>query len=185
MYTIRPAAVDDAAALCAIYAPYVRETTVTFEYDPPSVEEFAHRIAVTSAKYPYLVCLDGDQPVGYAYAHAFRERAAYDWDVEMSIYVHASHRRTGVGRMLYAALEEALRGMGIVNCFACITSPNPDSIAFHTALGYRQLAVFPRTGFKFGRWLDVTWMLKQINDCEVPPEAVRPWGASGGTAEEV
>lgn len=85
MYTIRPATVDDAASLCAIYTPYVCETTITFEYDPPSPEEFARRISAIRAKYPYLVCTDGNQPVGYAYAHAFRERAAYDWDVEMSI----------------------------------------------------------------------------------------------------
>lgn len=175
MLTIRPATVDDAAALSAIYAPYVRETTVTFEYDPPSPEEFAHRIRVTREKYPYFVCCDGDVPVGYAYAHAFRERAAYDWDVEMSIYVDRERRHSGVGRMLYEALEDALREMGIVNCYACITSPNPDSIAFHTALGYRELAVFPRSGFKFGRWLDVTWMLKQIREYSATPEPILPW----------
>ncbi|MBQ8397825.1 MAG: N-acetyltransferase [Clostridia bacterium] len=176
MLTIRPAAVGDAAALSAIYAPYVRETTVTFEYDPPSAEEFAHRIRGISEKYPYFVCCDGDTPVGYAYAHAFRERAAYDWDVEMSIYVDRGHRHGGVGRMLYEALEAALREMGIVNCYACITSPNPASIAFHTALGYRELAVFPRTGFKFGRWLDVTWMVKQINPHRDEPQPVAAWG---------
>ncbi len=175
MLTIRPATVDDAVALAAIYAPYVRETTITFEYDPPSVEEFAHRILVTSQKYPYFVCCDGDVPVGYAYAHPFRERAAYDWDVEMSIYVERGHRHAGVGRMLYEAMEEALRGMGIVNCYACITSPNPDSVAFHTAQGYSELAVFPRTGFKFGRWLDVIWMVKQINPHRDAPKPVTAW----------
>lgn len=174
-YTIRPATPDDAAALAAIYAPYVRETTITFEYDPPSTEEFAHRIKVTREKYPYFVCCDGDTPVGYAYAHAFRERAAYDWDVEMSIYVDRTRRHNGIGRLLYAALEEALAEMGIVNCYACITSPNPDSVAFHNAVGYETLAVFPRSGFKFGRWLDVIWMVKQVNPCENPPIPVTPW----------
>lgn len=158
--------------------PYVCETTITFEYDPPSPEEFARRISAIRAKYPYLVCTDGNQPVGYAYAHAFRERAAYDWDVEMSIYVDRARRRTGAGRLLYETLESALKNMGIVNCYACITSPNPDSVAFHEALSYRQLAIFPQTGFKFGCWLDVVWMLKQINECELPPKAIEPWDSA-------
>ena len=178
MLTIRPASAADAPALAAIYAPYVRETTITFEYDPPSAEEFAHRIKVTSEKYPYFVCCDGDRPVGYAYAHAFRERAAYDWDVEMSIYVERDRRHGGVGSLLYAVLEEALREMGIVNCYACITSPNPDSVAFHLAQGYRELAVFPRSGFKFGRWLDVIWMEKQINPHRAEPAPVTAWSES-------
>lgn len=175
MYTIRPVNVDDAAALSTIYAPYVRETTVTFEYDPPSAEEFAVRIRKISAKYPYFVCLEGDTPIGYAYANHFRARAAYDWDVETSIYVDINHRHTGAGRLLYEALETALREQGIVTLYACVTSPNPDSIAFHTARGFKQLAVFPRAGFKHGRWHDVTWMVKQINEYTTPPKEILPW----------
>ena len=175
MYTIRPVAVEDAPALSAIYAPYVNQTTVTFEYVPPTAEEFAERIRAIIARYPYFVCLDGNVPVGYAYAHAFRERAAYDWDVEMSIYVDMAHRHTGVGRLLYVALEEALHEMGIVNCYACITAPNPDSIAFHRALGYQELAFFPQVGYKFDTWLGLTYMTKQINACKIPPAPVRPW----------
>lgn len=173
MYTIRPVRSDDAAALCAIYAPYVTDTTVTFEYDPPSAEEFAARIDGITAQYPYFVCCLEDKPIGYAYAHAFRERAAYDWDVEMSIYVDRTHQHEGIGRLLYAALEEALCRMGVVNCYACITSPNPQSVAFHTALGYTQLAVFPHSGYKHGHWIDVIWMAKQINPCAVPPAPLK------------
>ena len=175
MYTIRPAAVGDAPALCAIYAPYVENTTVTFEYIPPAPEEFADRIAQISTKYPYLVCLENGRPVGYAYANAFRPRAAYDWDVELSIYVEDGHHHAGIGRMLYLRLEEILRSMGMVNLYVCITSPNPDSIAFHTALGYTHLAVFPASGYKHGKWHDITWMHKQINplgDC--PPQITLP-----------
>ena len=181
MYTIRPAAIGDAPALCAIYAPYVRETTVTFEYIPPTVEEFAERIRAISQKFPYLVCLDGNKIVGYAYAYTFRQRAAYDWDVELSIYVDTAHHRSGIGRLLYARLEEELREMGMVNLYVCITSPNPHSIAFHTALGYTQLAVFPKSGYKHGKWHDVTWMYKQINPHKNPPEPVYPAPPSNQT----
>lgn len=174
MYTIRPAAVGDAPALSAIYAPYVENTTVTFEYIPPTAEEFAERIARISAKYPYLVCLEDGRPVGYAYANTFRERAAYDWDVELSIYVEQGHHHAGIGRMLYLALEEILREMGIVNLYVCITSPNPDSIAFHEALGYAHLAVFPRAGYKHGKWHDITWMHKEANPHSNPPPQIAP-----------
>lgn len=170
MYTIRPAVPEDAAALAAIYAPYVRDTTITFEYTVPTADEFAERILAICARYPYFVCCDEHgAAVGYAYAHAFRERAAYDWDVEVSIYVELEHRRTGIGTMLYAALEEALREQGIVNLYACITSPNPASIAFHQKQGFRSLATFPASGFKFNRWLDVIWMSKQVNLPSIPP----------------
>ncbi len=175
MYTIRPARPEDAAALSAIYAPYVKDTSITFEYDPPTPEEFAVRIRNISETHPYFVCLDGDTPIGYAYATHFRTRTAYDWDVETSIYVDMAHRHNGIGRLLYAALEDALRKQGIVNLYACVTSPNPDSIAFHTALGFNILSVFPRAGFKHGRWHDVTWLCKQINEYQNPPKEILPW----------
>lgn len=165
MFTIRPAVPEDAAALAAIYAPFVRDTTVSFEYTPPDAKEFADRIRTISAHYPYFVCCDeSGAPVGYAYAHTFRERAAYDKDVEVSVYVDPARHRTGAGRLLYTALEEALRAGGFVHLYACITSPNPTSIAFHTALGYRYLATFPAAGYKFDRWLDIIWMDKRLSE---------------------
>ena len=124
---LRAAAPEDAAALLAIYAPYVTDTAITFEYDVPSEAEFAERIRRTLERYPYLVAERGGVCVGYAYAGAFKERAAYAWGVETSIYVRRTERRTGVGGKLYAALEEILRMQNVLNLNACIAVPaQPD-----------------------------------------------------------
>ena len=165
--TIRKARPEDAAALLAIYAPYVERTAVTFEYDVPTVEEFRRRIGDISRKYPYLVATDGDRIVGYAYASAFKERAAYRWAVETSIYVDMGERRRGIGLLLHQALEDALRRQGILNMNACISYIEsedeyltPDSVRFHERMGYKQVAHFHRCGLKFGRWYDMIWMEK-------------------------
>ena len=121
--TIRPAGPNDAAALLAIYRPYVENTAITFEYDVPTEEEFRARIAHTITRYPYLIAEREGRPVGYAYAGPFKERAAYDWAVEVSIYVAQECRRSGIGRALYRALEEVLAEMGIQNLEACIAVP--------------------------------------------------------------
>ena len=146
---LRAAAPEDAAALLAIYAPYVTDTAITFEYDVPSEVEFAERIRRTLERYPYLVAERGGVCVGYAYAGAFKERAAYAWGVETSIYVRRTERRTGVGGKLYAALEEILRMQNVLNLNACIAVPaqpdkylTRDSIAFHERCGYRFVGEF-------------------------------------------
>ena len=125
MIRVEKAGVCDAAALLEIYAPYVRDTAITFEYDPPSAEEFEERIRTISEEYPYIKAVDEDGSiVGYAYASAFKKRAAYDRSVEVSIYVRRDSRQSGVGRLLYNALEVSLRNMGIINLCACITVPS-------------------------------------------------------------
>lgn len=167
---IRVATVRDAEALCAIYAPYVTDTAVSFEYDVPSNEEFAARIAATLAEYPYIVAeLDG-VAAGYACAHAFIKREAYKRTVETTIYVRRDLRRSGVGRALYNALEKALAMQNVTNLAACIGVPkcenDPhltlDSVRFHTRLGYRPVGTFDGYGYKFGRWYDMAWMEKII-----------------------
>ncbi|NLG24747.1 MAG: N-acetyltransferase [Clostridiales bacterium] len=168
---IRPARASDAEKLLAIYAPYVRETAITFELTVPTVGEFAGRIRDTLAAYPYWVAELGGAAVGYAYASRFRARAAYDWVAETSVYVDRACRGAGVGTALYAALERSLARMNVVALYACITTPNPTSIRFHEKLGYRPVGLFPQCGYKLGQWHDVAWLAKDIApraDCPRP-----------------
>ena len=163
MITLRKATTEDGAALAAIYKYYVEETAVTFEYIAPSAEEFSQRIAHKTEKYPFLVAEEDGKPVGYAYASEYRERAAYSWDVETSVYVDTAHQGHGIGKRLYGALEEILKLQGVVNLYACITYPNTYSVAMHEAFGFDYIGRFHSAGFKFGVWRDVSWFEKQIS----------------------
>lgn len=169
--TIRIATPEDAASLLAIYAPYIADTAVSFEYDVPSVEEFADRIRNTLRNYPYLVAELDHRIVGYCYVSILHGREAYNWSVETSIYVDPSCRRSGIGRALHDALEKTLSAMGILNLYACIASPigedpylTTDSILFHEHLGYQHTAHFHKCGYKFDRWYDIIWMEKTIGE---------------------
>ncbi len=184
--TIRTARPSDAAALLAIYAPYVEKTAITFEYEVPSLAEFEERIRHTLETYPYLVAELNGKPVGYAYASPFHTRPAYDWNVETSIYVDGNHKHRGIGRALYDALEKALASMGIITLYACITYPaNPDpyvdtnSVDFHAYLGYELVGNFHQSGYKFGRWYDVVWMEKGIGKHLAKMKPVQPFGWKG------
>lgn len=179
--TIRMAEQGDAAALVAIYAPYVEQTAITYEYVVPTVEEFAGRIEKILRHYPYLVAERDGEIVGYAYAGRFHERAAFAWDVETTVYVRGDQRKTGVGRRLYAALEEILARQNIRNLYACIAYPEEEdqfltrnSVRFHTRLGYRCVGEFPRCAYKFDRWYGMVWMEKRLREDQEPPRPVRP-----------
>ena len=168
---IRPATQADAEAVQRIYAPYVEETAVSFEYDAPSVGEMARRIRETQEKYPWIVAEEDGKVVGYAYAHIFHGRAAYQWSVETSIYVDRQEKRKGIGKKLHDALEERLKAQGILNLNACIAYIEPeeehltqDSVRFHERMGYTKVAHFHQCGRKFGRWYDVIWMEKIIGE---------------------
>ena len=168
---IRPAQVTDAKELLAIYAPYVEKTAITFEYDVPSLSEFAERIANTLKKYPYLVAEEDGQILGYAYASPFKARAAYQWAVETTIYLSADARGRGIGKQLYSALEDALRQMNILNACACIAYTEKEdetltnaSMRFHGKMGYQLVAHFHQCGYKFGRWYDMIWMEKMLGE---------------------
>ena len=157
--------------MLAIYAPYVTDTAITFEYDVPTEEEFRQRIERISKKYPYLVAEEEGRVVGYAYASAFKERAAYQWSVETSIYVDRQEKRKGVGKQLHDALETELKERGILNMNACISYVEPedeyltlDSVRFHEHMGYQKVAHFHLCGRKFGRWYDMIWMEKLIGE---------------------
>lgn len=172
---IRVAVPEDAEALLTIYAPYVKHTPITFEYEIPSVEEFKNRICRTLEKYPYLVAEENGVIQGYAYASAFKTRAAYAWSVETSIYVHPGAGRRGIGSLLYEKLEELLRRQHICNLCACITYPNPASIAFHERFGYRTAAHFTASGYKQDAWHDMIWMEKTLCPHEIPPKPFIPF----------
>lgn len=172
--TIRIARESDKEELLAIYAPYVKETAITFEYTVPTHEEFRDRIRKTLAKYPYLVAVQDAEILGYAYASEFKNRAAYDWAVETTIYVKQDSRKSGVGKKLYQALEEVLKQQHICNLYACIAYPNPGSIGFHEHLGYQTIGHFSKCGYKFETWYDMIWMEKMISEHDLYPEPFKP-----------
>lgn len=166
MIEIRVATSADASALAAIYTPYVQETTITFDYDVPSEADFVQRIEETLRTYPYYLAEENGVILGYAYAHAYKERAAYDWAVEVSVYVDREKRGNGAGKRLYQALEETLAKQNVAILTACITGGNQGSIDFHEKLGYQEVANFPRIGYKFDQWLDVIWLQKFLTEVE-------------------
>ncbi|MDO4325448.1 MAG: GNAT family N-acetyltransferase [bacterium] len=179
---IRTAEEDDAEKLLTVYAPYVEHTAITFEYEVPSVQEFADRIQRTKKKYPYLVAESGGEILGYAYAGAFHERAAYDWAVETSIYIRQDKKKMGIGKRLYEALEAVLAEQNILNLNACIAYPvqedeylTKDSVAFHRHMGYRLVGEFYQCGYKFHRWYNMVWMEKQIGTHKEYQPAVIPF----------
>ena len=164
--TLRVACAQDAPALLAIYAPYVRDTFITFEYDVPDAAEFAERIGATLQRYPYIVaCGEDGTPIGYAYLGVFHARQAYDWTAETSIYVDRAARGMHVGTLLHEALEQAARLQGLTNLDACIAYPDEGgSAGFHERMGYRMVGRFEACGYKLGAWRDMVWMEKHIGE---------------------
>ena len=156
-FCLQVAGDGDIFPMLAIYAPYVRDTAITFEYEVPTAAEFGARLHHVLPEYPWLVCRTPGQVLGYAYAHRHMERAAYGWNVECSVYVLGSARGRGVGRALYGALLELLRLQGVVNAYGCIAVPNEASESLHRATGFSLLGHFPASGWKQGRWHDIVW----------------------------
>lgn len=168
----RLATTDDAAELLAIYAPYVQNTNITFEYEVPSMAEFRQRIAIILTKFPYVVAMAGDEIVGYAYVSTFRSRAAYDWGVETSIYLKRDFQGKHLGTSLYKILEAIVQLQNITNLVASITYPNPQSISFHEKMGYKQIAHFTKCGYKHNHWYDMIFMEKFINEHTIPAKEI-------------
>jgi len=168
---IRVAKPDDAEAVAAIYAPVVLTTFISFETDPPGSQEMERRIAATLSSLPWLVCVDGRGEVeGYAYASRHRERAAYQWSVDTTVYVRADRRQRGVGTLLYTALLPILRDLGYQNAYAGIALPNDGSVALHESMGFTALGVFRRVGYKLGAWRDVGWWQCPLGGADTPVE---------------
>ena len=177
---IRPAEERDVPAMLAVYAPYVEETAVSFEYAVPSPEEFCTRLERIQSFYPWIVAEQEGRVLGYAYASRFHPRAAYDWSVEVSIYLDREDRGCGIGRRLYESLENMLRAQNILTAYSCIAyTETPDeyldhaSIRFHERMGYRLTGTFPACGYKFGRWYGMVWMEKRLTPANAP-ESLRP-----------
>ena len=169
--TIRPATVDDAESILEIYAYYVLNTAISFEYTVPTLDEFKYRIRKTLEKYPYYVALIDNKIVGYAYASPFGEREAYKYSVELSIYIDKDYKRKGIGSLLYDTLEQKLKTNGITNVYALVATQekedkylNIDSEKFHKSLGFKQIGKCSKCGYKFNRWYDVIYTEKVIKE---------------------
>lgn len=174
---IRNAVESDVPAMLAIYAPYVENTTYTFEYTIPTEEEFLARFREITIQFPWLVWEEDGLVLGYAYGSLPFARAAYAWAGEVSIYLTAEARGQGIGRKLYTALEKLMEYQGYRILYAIITEENHISLAFHKALGYREAGVFSRCGLKFNRWLSVVWMEKHLNSVGIPSKTPLAYGA--------
>jgi L-amino acid N-acyltransferase YncA len=171
---IRLANADDAPQVAAIYRPFCTESCVSFETEAPDAAEMAERIDRINRRYAWIVDEDGGSVRGYAYASAHRERAAYRWAVEVTVYVHAGHRGRGVGRALYGELFGRLRGQGLYRAYAGILVPNPESQAFHESMGFSLVGVYRRIGYKLGAWRDVGWWQLDLLPDSGDPGEPRP-----------
>ena len=165
---IRMAKAEDAVEILKIYKDYIQNSTITFEYTVPSVEEFAERIKEILEKYPYLVFEENGKIGGYAYAHQFMVREASKWGAELSVYLHPDFFGRGIGSAFYGALEDILYLQGVQRLYGCVASGNDSSIAMHKKEGFQEIAVFPKCGFKHGKWLDLIWLEKVIAERENP-----------------
>ena len=170
--SIRLATARDAGPVAAIYAPNVTETVISFESEPPDEDEMRRRIEATLGRYPWLVCERRGRVLGYAYAGAHGSRAAYQWSVDVSVYVHGEAHRMGVGRALYTSLFAVLEVQGFYNAYAGATLPNPASVGLHEAMGFRPVGVYRGTGYKMGAWHDVGWwhlaLRERVQDADPP-----------------
>jgi phosphinothricin acetyltransferase len=163
----------DAEAVAAVYRPYVEDTAISFELEPPTAREMQSRMENTVTALPWLVAEQSGEVVGYAYASRHSERAAYDWSANISVYVRIDRHRQGVGAALYAALLDHLRQMGYVNVYAGITLPNPASVGLHESIGMTHLGTYHRVGWKMGAWWDVAWYELQLAEPSGEPPPLR------------
>ena len=171
---------SDADELLKIYAPYVQNTAITFEYNVPGIAEFKSRIMNTLKKYPYLKAVRDGEIIGYAYLGEFKERDAYIHSAETSIYVKQKERRSGAGRAMYEAIEKTAKLQNILNLNACIGVPRIedehltlDSVKFHEKMGYTLVGKFNFSGYKFGTWYDMIWMEKMLGEHTNSPAGFR------------
>ena len=183
MIGIRAATPDDAGAIAAIYAPHVLTGTVSFETDPPDARQMRTRMAASEGLYPWIVATTGSEEdggvIGYAYATRFRDRPAYRYVVETSIYVADTAQRQGAGRLLYEALIDTLRAQGFVHAIGALALPNDASITLHESVGFRRAGVYREVGYKHGRWIDVGIWQCELNEPAIPPQEPRPFSEVG------
>ena len=164
MKQIRIAAANDAENILGIYSPYIANTSFTFETEVPSVETFKERINTYLVNWPWLICEMDGTLAGYAYGAKYRERTAYQWCVEVSVYIHDDHQRSGIASALYMALIEILKRQGFRNVYAVINLPNDKSVAFHESCGFVYFATYMNVGYKLGKWKNVGWWQLLLNE---------------------
>lgn len=179
--TVRLATPDDASGCLVIYRPFVESTHTTFETEVPTIDAFARRIETTLEIRPWVVAEDDGKVIGYAYASPIKDRAAYQWSVEVAVYVADNARRRGIGRALYEALFRCLAGQGFVNAVGIIALPNDASIALHESLGFQKISHLKEIGFKLGKWHDSAWWQKRL--AELPSHPTPPRALSSCRAE--
>ena len=174
---IRIATEADVPEILAIYAPYIENTTITFEYNVPTYEEFLQRFRSITQQFPWLVWEEDGRVLGYAYGSAPFQRDAYRWCAEDSIYLHPDAQGRGIGTKLCTALEKVLFYQGYRRIYALITAENQNSVTFHQKLGYTHRGLLPDAGYKFGRWIGVIWMDKRANCVDLPSNFPTDWQA--------
>ncbi|MBO9714408.1 GNAT family N-acetyltransferase [Sphingomonas sp.] len=179
--SIRAAKSEDAAAIAAIYAPYVLTGTVSFEFEPPDAAAMQARMEASCGLFPWIVATnsEGVGVLGYAYATKFRERPAYRYVVETSVYVSGAAQGQGLSRLLYEALLTTLRTQGFTQAIAVISLPNESSIKAHEAVGFRRAGQLREIGFKEGRWVDIGMWQRELNDSAIPPVEPKPFSEVG------
>jgi len=171
---IRIATPKDSNAILLIYARYIRDTSLTFETDVPSEQDFAVRIQAYLENWPWLVYEHNGIIAGYAYASRYRERSAYQWSVECSVYIHDDYLRSGIASQLYTTLFALLQAQGFNNVYAVINLPNDRSVAFHEKMGFQYFATYEKVGYKLGKWKNVGWWQLQLNEyIEEPPAPIK------------
>lgn len=160
----------DAKAVLGIYKYYVDHTIISFEYEAPSQEEYLQRISVNTEKYPWLVCLYNNEIIGFAYGSTHRYRTAYQWSPESTIYLSPDFHTKGIGRILYKTLFEILKLQGYYNVFAGVALPNQKSVGFHQAMGFEEIGIFKKVGYKHGNWHDTHWFQLSLNEHTLDPK---------------
>lgn len=173
---IRLATADDAASIQTIYAPFCLCSPITFETEAPTIEEMQQRITKLQQQYPWLVYCSDNEVLGYAYAAPHHERVAYQWSVNVSVYIHELARRMGIGKSLYTTLFEVLKLQGYYNAYAGVTQPNIPSMRLHESLGFQHVGTYKNAGYKCGEWHNVTWlglMLQPTAPNPKPPTSIK------------
>lgn len=177
---------EDVQEMLDIYGPYVTDTAITFEYEIPDIRNFKNRFETITRQFPWLVVKIDGKLAGYAYAGLHHERAAYQWDAELSIYLAKEYQGMGIGKALYSALIELLKKQGYYNLYALLVYPNEKSELLHTWFGFETIGIYKKSGNKFGKWYDVRSMGKTIRDyCDNPEIPLPVSGISQEEAEKI
>ncbi|TWJ00699.1 phosphinothricin acetyltransferase [Mucilaginibacter frigoritolerans] len=169
IFSIRLIKPEDTQGVLAIYAPYITDAVISFEYEVPLVSEFAERISTISKEYPWLVCEYNNEIIGYVYSSKHRARTAYQWSAECTVYLSEGFHRLGLARILYKALFDILKLQNIINIYAGITVPNIKSEEFHKSMGFYLIGTYKNVGYKFNKWHDVAWFQLDLGEHAINP----------------